>query len=122
MYIDKVHKRTFHREHDHRNGKWLVADARNHIAELLESCVKEPQIIYRHNRKVAVVVNGHDYDAFKAWKDERSGRTVGHAFNELREICEETGWEFPEIGREDRPNAFLEMMNQETRKKPDAEL
>ncbi len=88
--------------------RWSIAEARKHFAELIESAVKEPQAVYRRDRLVALVVDPEMLKEFVAWKEERAGRSIADAFDELRQLCREEGYRLRVPVRKNRPNPFAE--------------
>ncbi len=45
---------------------------------------------------------------FVAWKEERAGRSIADAFDELRQLCREEGYRLRVPVRKNRPNPFAE--------------
>ncbi len=61
---------------------------------------------------MAAGIDAESYQQFLEWKS-KSERSVADAFRELRRICEEEDYELVIPPRVDRPNAFLEMLEEE---------
>lgn len=101
---------------------WNVAQAKQHLSEVLRLAAEEPQVIYNRSRPVAAVIPAEDLEAFQTWKagQQAPQRTLVEEFAELRALLVEAGFEdgIPLEPRTDRPNAFLEMLEEEY---PDAE-
>lgn len=86
---------------------WKIAQAKQNFSQVIRAAAREPQYIYNRNRPVAAVIGGESFELFEAWRRrEARRRPLSEAFAELRALCEEEGYEFPEIVRRDRPNPF----------------
>ena len=85
---------------------WNVAAAKQQLSQVLRDALQEPQTIYSHSRPVAVVVGGEMFEEFKAWQTERSARTVGATFAELRSLAGGAGYRLAIPRRKDRRNTF----------------
>ena len=95
---------------------WNIAQAKQKFSEVLRLTAEEPQVIYNRDQAVAVLVDAKEYAAFEAWRQQSVPRTLGEEFAELRRIAAEENYEFEVPPRgPDRPNAFLEMLEQEDR-------
>jgi len=93
---------------------WNVAEAKQRLSEVLRAAAAEPQRIYNRRRLVAAVVDGETFEAFSRWAERSAKRSIGEEFADLRRICaEEGGWKLPSPDREDRPNAFAEVLADE---------
>ena len=94
---------------------WNVAQAKQHLSEMVRAAAEEPQLIYNRDRLVAAVVSADTWEQFSAWQRERQKRSVGAAFSSLREILREEDYtlELPE--RSDRPNAFADGLDDVSR-------
>ncbi len=90
------------------NKLWTIASARRHFSELVDAAATEAQPVYRRDDLVAYVVDPTTFAEFERWRHERTPRTVAEAFAELRQICMEEEFEFPETERWDRPNPFAD--------------
>ena len=55
---------------------WNIADAKQRFSELIKQAVAEPQLIYNRKRLVAAVIDAEDYQAFKAWSEQRAARPL----------------------------------------------
>lgn len=90
---------------------WNVAQAKQRLSEVLRAAAEEPQKIFNRRRLVAAVVDGETFEQFRRWQQQAEKRSIGDEFAELRAICaEEGGWELPVTERKDRPNAFVEAL------------
>jgi hypothetical protein len=88
--------------------KWNVAQAKQHLPEVLRAAEQEPQQIFNRRRFVAAVVDGPTFDEFEQWRKRQAQPTLGERFAELRRICAEENWQMPTVERSDRPNAWAE--------------
>ena len=89
--------------------EWKVARAKQNLSKVIQAAAEEPQKIFNRDRLVAVVVDGPTFE-----KLERSRRSVGDEFADFRALCAEEDYELPESPRVDRPNAFVEILDDET--------
>jgi prevent-host-death family protein len=96
---------------DSSNGKpdhspaWGVAEAKQRFSEVVRAAEEEPQMIYNRDRRVAAVVGGEALKGFLGWQ-ARQGRTLAAAFDELRDLAAEEGFELEVPPRRDRDNPF----------------
>lgn len=95
---------------------WSVAQAKQRLSELLRATVDEPQRIYNRRRLVAAVIDRESFEEFSRWREREKQQSLGDEFAKLRLICEEEGgWELPAAPRQDRPNAFAEVIDDAVR-------
>jgi|JI6StandDraft_1071083.scaffolds.fasta_scaffold89740_2 prevent-host-death family protein len=94
---------------------WNIAQAKQHFSDVVKQAATEPQIIYNRNTPVAAMIAGQDLAEYQAWKEEQKPRpSLYESFAELRKIMEEEGLDGLEIPpRTTRPNAFVEMLEEE---------
>ncbi len=96
---------------------WNVAQAKQHLSEVLRLAAEEPQLIYNRNRPVAAVIPADELEAFQNWKasQQKPQRTLLEEFAILRALMIDAGYEdgIPLEPRVDRPNAFVEMLEEE---------
>jgi prevent-host-death family protein len=85
---------------------WNIADAKQRFSELVKQAVAEPQLIYNRKRLVAAVIDADEYQAFKAWSEQRAARSLADEMAELRELMQEEDYELPLPPRSTRPNTF----------------
>jgi prevent-host-death family protein len=97
---------------------WNVAQAKQHLSEVIREAAREPQLIHNRNRPVAAVIAAEDLAEYRVWKETRAlppTRMLADEFAELRRILVDAGFEDgleipPHI---DRPNAFVQMLEEE---------
>jgi len=82
--------------------RWSVAEARANLPKVFASAAREPQAVYRRNRRVAVVVSPRTFDSLEAERAAQKTRSLADAFAELRDL----GGSIPEPRRRNRPNPF----------------
>ena len=85
---------------------WKIEEAQQYFNDLLQAVEQEPQMIYRQNELVAVVVEAEAFQKFLQWQQQQSQRPISQAFAELRQICEEENYVLEIPARGDRPNPF----------------
>jgi predicted nucleic acid-binding Zn-ribbon protein len=81
---------------------WKTGDAKQNLSEVLRRCRQEPQEIFNRDRLVAAVISPETYEEFERWRKASQGRTLGQAFDEIREICARYDYEFEIDERRDR--------------------
>lgn len=64
-----------------------ATEAKQRFAAIIDAAQREPIMIQRQNRDVAVVISPEDYERFRAYKVE-----------ELNRLCEEVGRQAKEAG------------------------
>ena len=88
---------------------WKIAQAKQNFSRVIRAAATQPQQIFNRDRLVAAVVGGEAFEQFEAWQRENQrSRPLTEAFAELRALCDEEGYEFPEMSRQDRPNPFVD--------------
>lgn len=85
---------------------WKIEEAQQHFNDLIQAVEQEPQMIYRQNKLVAVVVEAEAFQKFLQWQQQQTQRSLSQAFVELRQICEEENYVLEIPARGDRPNPF----------------
>jgi prevent-host-death family protein len=104
--------------HKEREMNWNVAQAKQHLSEVIREAAHTPQLIYNRNRPVAAVIAAEELANYETWKKtqtESGQKTIAEEFAELRQLMIEAGFEDGlEIPpRVDRPNAFVQMLEEE---------
>jgi prevent-host-death family protein len=95
---------------------WNVAQAKQHLSEVIREAAHEPQLIYNRNRPVAAVIAAEELAGYRAWKNQvAKPETLFDTFAELRRIAAGHPDPIPEPDRfaAMRPNAFVEMLEEE---------
>lgn len=85
---------------------WKSAQARQEFSRLLQLAAREPQRIFIRDRMAAAVIDGDTFLEFERWRGRRRSQSVGSAFAELRQVCEETGYALEAPPRISRDNPF----------------
>ena len=83
-------------------GQWLTGEAKQQFSEVLRKSEHEPQQIFRRNRLVAAVISAETFEEFERWRELRRRRTLGEAFDEVRELCTRYDYELNTGERIDR--------------------
>ena len=91
--------------------QWRVAEAKQKFSEVLRATAEEPQLIYNRDRMVAAVVDAEMFQAFQRWRETQNQSTLADAFAELRHLCTEEGYTLDVPLRQDRANAFTEVLD-----------
>ena len=96
---------------------WNVAQAKQRLSEVIREAAHEPQVIYNRNQPVAAVIAAEELAEYQAWKaanDTPPRKTLAEEFAELRLILQEEGRDGLDIPpRTTRPNAFVQMLEEE---------
>lgn len=96
---------------------WNIAQAKQHFSEVVKQAAKEPQIIYNRNTPVAALIGAEELAEYRAWKEASvpPKKTLLEHFSELRQILIDAGYEdgIDTGPRTTRPNAFVEMLEEE---------
>lgn len=83
-------------------SRWLTGEAKQQFSEVLRQSEDEPQKIFRRNRLVAAVISARTFEEFERWRESRERRTLGEAFDEVRELCARYDYELDTGERIDR--------------------
>jgi antitoxin (DNA-binding transcriptional repressor) of toxin-antitoxin stability system len=104
---------------------WNIAEAKQRFSEVVKQAHSEPQWIYNRKTPVAALIAADEMVEYQAWKaSQQRPKTLGEEFAELRKIMAEEGLDGLFIPpRTTRPNAFVEMLDEEAKEtaKLDAE-
>lgn len=94
---------------------WNIAQAKQHFSDVVKQAATEPQIIYNRNTPVAALITAEELADYRAWRDSRKRPTLLDSFTELRQLLIDAGFEdgIDTGSRTTRPNAFVEMLDQE---------
>jgi uncharacterized protein (DUF952 family) len=71
---------------------WKIEEAQQHFSDLIQAVEQEPQMIYRQDELVAVVVEAEAFQKFLQWQQHQNQRPLSQAFAELRQICEDENY------------------------------
>ncbi len=91
--------------------KWSTAEARGNLSRLLRAAEDEPQVITNRGRPVAVVVNADDFEAYRRWRSEQAASSLAEALDQLQEACLSGDYALPLPSQADRPNAFVDVLD-----------
>jgi prevent-host-death family protein len=94
---------------------WNIAQAKQHFSDVVKQAATEPQIIYNRNTPVAAMIAAEDLAEYRAWKDTQKRPTLLESFAELRQLLIDAGFEdgIDTGPRTTRPNAFVDMLEEE---------
>ena len=85
--------------------EWRVAQAKQHLSQLLDAAAAEPQLIFNRDRLVAAVIDPREFEAFRSWKEQRAAPLL-EGFRTLQSICSEESYSLEVPLRQDRTNPF----------------
>ncbi len=94
---------------------WNLSQAQQHLAEIVQQAALEPQLICQDTLPVAAVITMDELLAFRVWKASQTPppRSLADEFTEARQILAEAGTDGLNLPpREDRENAFLQMLDE----------
>lgn len=100
---------------------WNVAQAKQHLSEVIRAAASEPQVIYNRNQPVAAVIAAEELAEYRAWKEASQQQpSMAWEFAQLRRLAAGDAEPLPEPDRfaAMRPNAFDDMLSEEY---PDAD-
>ena len=66
---------------------WNITEAKQHFSDVIKQAASEPQIIYKRNTPVAVMIAAEELAEFRLWKEGRQQQSLGDAFAELRQLA-----------------------------------
>ena len=102
---------------------WSIAQAKQHLSEVVRLAAEEPQPIYNRGRLVGALIDADTFRAFEQWRREASRTTVATQFDRLRDAlaaaasAQETAppaEPLPAPPRTDRECAFARMLEEES--------
>lgn len=94
---------------------WNIAQAKQKFSEVVRLTAEEPQVIYNRGRVVAAVIDAKTLEAIEACRRQARTPTLAEELAELRRIAAEEDYELEIPPRGDRPNAFVQMLEEEER-------
>lgn len=95
---------------------WNIAQAKQQFSEVVRLSAQEPQAIYNREKPVAMLVNATEFEQFKQWRSAQRESSLMAQFDDLRAALREAGLQgldLPARGAAERPNAFLQMLEEE---------
>ncbi|MEE8525098.1 MAG: type II toxin-antitoxin system prevent-host-death family antitoxin [Thermoanaerobaculia bacterium] len=93
---------------------WKIAQAKQNFSQVIRAAAEAPQFIHNRSQPVAAVISGETFALFEAWlREQKRRRPLSEAFSELRALCAEEDYAFPEVIRRDRRNPFADSKAEE---------
>ncbi len=97
---------------------WNVAQAKQHLSEVIRAAAHEPQLIYNRKQPVAAVIAAEELARYETWKNAQAQsqqKSIAEEFAELRRLAAGDPDPIPDFDRfaAMRPNAFVEMLEEE---------
>ncbi len=86
---------------------WTLNDAQDRFADILQYCAGEPQVFYKHDRPVAVLVDIAFFKELIEFKQLESRPTMAELLAELNEIQTSEPIEFQIPSRANRSNSLI---------------
>ncbi len=87
---------------------WKIAEAKKKFSEMIHSVHDGPQVICNRDAVVAVVIDPDQYEEYKTLRESRERESIGGAFEELRDICEEESYVIAVPERKNREASWPE--------------
>ncbi|HOO71587.1 MAG TPA: type II toxin-antitoxin system Phd/YefM family antitoxin [Spirochaetota bacterium] len=87
---------------------WKIAEAKKRFSEMIHRVHIEPQVICNRDSIVAVVIDPGQYEEYTMLKENREKESIGTAFEQFREICEEESYEIAVPKRKNRKSSWQE--------------
>ena len=87
---------------------WTIDDAQIRFTDVLQSCSKEPQVVYDHDKPVGVVVSITFFQELAGRKKHSYRPTIGELLDELDEIMAQAPIDIDLPVRQDRSNSVFE--------------
>lgn len=81
---------------------WKIGEAKQRFSEIVRRSGEQPQRIYNRDRLVAAVVSPELLEEFERERKRRATKTLADTFSEIREICDDEGYELDTGSRSDR--------------------
>lgn len=92
---------------------WNIAEAKQKLSEVVRLTAEEPQVICNRGRVVAAVISPEALASLEACCRQAKPRSLAEEFAELRRICVEEDYELEIPPPPGRPNAFVQMLEEE---------
>ena len=67
---------------------WKIGQAKQNFSEVVHAAKKEPQIIYKREKMLAIVLDSKSYKDFLRFKKSKSKNTISSEFEKLRKLCD----------------------------------
>lgn len=68
---------------------WNVAQAKQHLSEVIREAAHEPQLIYNRNHPVAAIIAAEELAGYRIWKAQQAApQTLFDAFADLRRLAD----------------------------------
>ena len=99
---------------------WNIAQAKQQFSEVVRLSAQEPQAIYNREKPVAML-NAAEFEAFHQWRTAQTEPSLTAQFAELRTALQAADMQelsIPERRPAQRPNAFVQMLEEEGLIKP----
>jgi prevent-host-death family protein len=90
---------------------WKVGEAKQRFSEVLRAARECPQMVYKRDRLVAVVIDAETFKAFQSWREQQESVSLAKAFDELRDLCAAEAYSIVAPPRRDRDNPFIKALD-----------
>jgi hypothetical protein len=89
---------------------WTLLEIQNHVHEIFQRGIQEPQLVYDQNTPVAVILDIGVFQELTATRQRQNFPTIAELLDELEQIQQEEPVELELPSRQDRPNPFIEVL------------
>ncbi len=91
--------------------QWSIADAKQKFSAVLRAAATKPQQILNRGQVIAAVIDAKTFESFQAWRQQQNVSSLADIFTELRELCKEENYVLTTPVRQNRKNAFTEVVD-----------
>ena len=88
-------------------NRWNVGEAKQQFSEVLRRSEKEPQLVYRRDELIAVIVHADDSESFTGG----AKRSLADQFAEARQLLRRENYRLTIPSRRNRRNTFAETLD-----------
>jgi prevent-host-death family protein len=92
--------------------RWKIAEAKRHFSEVVRAASDEPQVILNRDKVVAAVIDAATFAEYEQLRSQSQPVSLWEATQRLREIFAEENYVLDVGERIDRPNAFLDVLDE----------
>lgn len=95
---------------------WNIAQAKQQFSEVVRLSAQEPQAIYNREKPVAMLINAAEFEAFHQWRTVQQEPSLTAQFAALRVALQLDNVQEPDLPQRSatqRPNAFVQMLEEE---------
>ena len=95
--------------------RWKIGEAKQRFSEVVKRAATEPQLICNRDRVVAAVIDADSAERLSLSRQRRSRKSIGAAFEELRELARRERYRLKTPARTNRRNPFADALDRVSR-------